>query len=1131
MNNYDGLISRLDAFIRKYYANQVLRGTLILLTCLLAYILTVSVSEYYLFLPVWAKVSIVSVFIIAGLSALIIWVAIPLSKMIRLGKVISHEQAAIIVGRHFPEVSDKLLNILQLRNHADSNASRELALASIDQKASQLSIVPFVNAIDLGKNKKYLPYLLPLILIIGIILVAAPNVFSDATGRLLQPTKTFEKPAPFKFIIKNEKLQTVRNADFVLNVTTDGNALPSDMYVVVGDEKVLMQSSGKNEFHYTFRNITEPVELKLYASGFYSTTYTIAVVQKPVIKSFSVLFNYPDYTGKKDEEKSSLGDVIVPQGTILTWQIATEHTDEAFVRIGDGNVNKLALNSGKFSTQFRFMNDTSYRFFFKNNSNNIIDSVTYHVKVINDEYPVVQLQEFRDSVSGTQVVLNGMVGDDYGISKLAFHYNITDAQNKNIVSKELPIKNTGGNAVPFQYYFDIASLNLQTGQQLSYYIETWDNDGVHGSKASRSEVMNYKMYDAKQLDSAINANSDQISSGLSNSSEHTQELQSEYKDLQSKMLQSENMEWEQKESLKQLSNKQQDLQSQLEAVKKRLDEQIQQTNQKEFSEDLKAKQQDMQKQMDNLLNKELREQMKKLQDLMQKLNKDKAMQAMKQLEQENKLFNMDLKRMQELMKQMEMQMRMEDLANKMDDLSEKQTELKKETDKGKNDNKELAQKQEELKKDLDKKMDESMKEMNNVNKEMERKQNLDELAKKGNEAKKNMDESKEQLNSGQTGKSSKSQNQAAQNLKDMASGLRSAAGGMDIQQIEQDIRTVRQILSNLVRLSFDEEQLMKKVQNTPITTQSYVNNEDEQKRLHANSRMIRDSLFSLSKKSTKLAVTVNKETSELEKSIASAIDALEGRRIADAATRQQYAMTHTNNLALMLNEMLSNLMQMQSQAKQGQKGMCNNPGGQTPKPGTSKQLSDIITQQQNIGDMMQQMQNAKEKKGSGDSKSDNGKPQNAKDGQQSAGGENGDAEQLSKLAQQQAAIRRQLQQLNSLLNSKGLGNAKELKEIQDKMDKTETDLVNKRLSNELLLRQKEILTRLLQAEKSLREQEQDDKRSSKSADDISRPVPPELKKYLNNQTQLLEQYKTVPPQLKPYYKNMVQQYFQAVGNK
>lgn len=1152
MDNYDRLISRLDAFIRKYYANQLLRGSLILFICLLAYFLTVSVGEYYLYLPVWAKLGVLSVFIIAGLTALVVWVAIPLSKMARLGKQISHEQAAVIVGKHFPEVSDKLLNILQLRHQTGNQSSKELAIASIDQKAAQIAVVPFTKAIDLGKNKKYLPYLLPLVLVIAFILIASPDVFSDATTRLLQPTRTFEKPTPFRFVVKNKQMQAVRGADYVLQVTAEGNALPADMFVELGNDRLSMQSAGKNEFHYTFRNVTEPVSFRLFAAGFYSQPYLIAVVQKPVLKSFNVKMDYPDYTGRKDEMLTSMGDATIPVGTVISWAFIAEHTDEAFIRFGNGNPIRLTQQAIMFGSQFRFMNDTSYVISLSNNTTKITDSFRYHVKVIPDEHPVIQMQEYRDSVSGKQILLTGTAGDDYGISRVLFHYDITNAQNQPLSNKSIPLPLSGGSLTSFQYYFDAEPLNLQPGQKLQYYIEAWDNDGVHGAKATRSEVRSLNMYNTEQIDSAMNANAEQINSGLSNSSDQTKEIQQEYKDLQSKMLESSDMGFEQKQNLQQLSDMQQQLKNQLEAVKKRLDEQVKQSQQKQYSEDVKEKQQELQKQMDNLLNKELREQMKKLQELMQKLNKDKAFETMKQLEQENKLFNMDLKRMQELMKKLEMQMRMEDLANKIDKLAEKQLDLKAQTDKadkaeklagekndakdkadnGKKDNQQLAKEQEALKKELEQAVNEEMKQMEELNKEMQKQQDIDKEKDKAGDAKKDMQDSKQQLEMGQKSQSSKSQSQAAENLQSMAQSLRSSAGGMGAMQLKKDIRAVRQILTNLVRLSFDQEQLMKKVQSTSPTSQTYITNQTEQKRLHANSRMIRDSLYELSKNLFKLAPTINKETTELEKNIASAITLLEKRRREDVLAKQQFAMMHTNNLALMLNEVLSNLMQQQSQSQSsGQQGQCENPGGKTPKPGAGKQLSDIITKQQQLGNAMQQMENAKQQReGSKGQESKDGKPQN-KEGGAGSESEYGNAQQLAQMAQQQAAIRRQLQQLNSLLNSKGMGNAKELKEIQEKMDRVETDLVNKRMSAEMMMRQKEILTRLLQAEKSLREQEQDEKRSSRSATDISKPIPAELQKYIHDNKQLNEQYKTTPAQLKPYYRNMVQQYYQSIGNK
>jgi hypothetical protein len=610
MNHYDWLISRLDAFIRKYYANQLIRGSLVLLSCLLFYILTVSVGEYFLYMPSWLRISIVSLFVLLGGAALIVWVIIPLSKMARLGKVISHEQAATIIGTHFPEISDKLLNILQLRRQADTHVSRELLEASIDQKAAQISVVPITSAIDLSRNRRYLPFLLPLVLVGILIMVIAPNIFTEASERLLQPTKTFEKPAPFRFVVMNKQMQAVRNTDFILKVKTEGNALPAEMSVDMGADRVVMQTLEDNTFQYTFRNVTEPINFRLFAAGFNSQSYTIKVAQKPVLKAFKVEIDYPEYTGKKDEVQSSLGDITVPAGTYVRWAFVAEHTDDATLRFGSGNALKLPRQANVFASQFRFFNDTAYTLTLHNKQNAVADSYKYQVKVIPDQYPVIQLQEHRDTVSGKQILLSGTAGDDYSITKVLFHYQVLSAQNQTLTSKSIPLKANQGALTTFQHYFDVHVLNLQPGQKLNYFIEAWDNDGVHGSKASRSEVMSYFMYTAKQLDSAINQNAEQISNGLSNSSEQTKQLQSEYKDMQSKLLQGDKSDWQQQQSIMELGKMQEQLKAQMEAVKKRFEEQMQQSQQKQYSEDIKEKQEELKKQMDNLLNKELAEQMK-----------------------------------------------------------------------------------------------------------------------------------------------------------------------------------------------------------------------------------------------------------------------------------------------------------------------------------------------------------------------------------------------------------------------------------------------------------------------------------------------------------------------------------------
>ena len=105
---------------------------------------------------------------------------------------------------------------------------------------------------------------------------------------------------------------------------------------------------------------------------------------------------------------------------------------------------------------------------------------------------------------------------------------------------------------------------------------------------------------------------------------------------------------------------------------------------------------------------------------------------------------------------------------------------------------------------------------------------------------------------------------------------------------------------------------------------------------------------------------------------------------------------------------------------------------------------------------------------------------------------------------------------------------KDLQQIIDGMDKIETDLVNKKLTNEMMMRQNEILTRLLEAENAERERKQDEKRKSEVAQDLERKLPPSLQEYLKKREAEIDLYKTVSPDIKPYYRSLVEEYMKTL---
>jgi hypothetical protein len=1160
MTNYDLLIQRLDAFIRKYYTNKLLKGVLLFLTAALAIVLLVSVGEYFLYFPSWLRYTILFVCSGAGLFALVNWIIVPLLQRQRLGKVISHEQAAAILGTHFPDVQDKLLNVLQLKQQHESAASRALIEASIEQKTQALHPIPFQQAVNLAKNRRYLPYLLPLAGVFIFLLYAAPSVFKESSERLLSPAKQFKPKAPFDFILSTRNLSIAQFDDLTIEMEVSGRTLPEQVMVVANGQTLAMQKKDKTHYQFTFYRVATATDFHFLAGGFESETHRIQVMPKPSIRSFSVRVDYPDYTGRKDEVLSNIGDIVAPEGTRLQWEFETEHTDAVLFQLGQGAAQAMPRKGNLFYTAYQFMRDTQYSLILQNKWMVPRDSLHYRVSVIPDQYPSLTVQQYNDSITDDYVLFVGEAGDDYGLRRVDWHYTITP-----VGGKGAPRRGQQGVTIPamamtapFNYMVDIASLPMQPGEQLEYWFEACDNDAVHGSKCTRSGVFSYNKPTEKQLDSIVQKTQEQVNKDLQQANKQNDKIEKEVKQLQEKLLQKNELDWQDKKSLQEMMERNEAVQKQLENIQKKFEQNNKRSEQNDLSDDLKEKQENMEKLLDELKNERLNERMKKMEELMKMLNKDQVFDQLKQVEEDNALMEKDMDRLVEMMKQLERDMRLEEGAKKAKELAKKQEELRKETEQGKKSEEELKKDQDALNKEMEA-LKKEVEEIKKVNEGMENKANMENLEKKADAAKQNMQNSSQQLSQQQSKKASQSQQKAQQQLEEMAKEMEQMSAGGGGDQTEIDIKATRQLLQNLIRMSFGQEGLMDRVKNTSIADPRYVQHIQGQQKLNVDAGMIADSLFALSKRLPKLSSHVNKEIAGIRKNMDNAIQWLEQRNIPQAGVNQQYVMTGANNLALMLNEMLQQLLeqqaQQQNQSKSEQAGSCNKPGSKpSKKPGKGKgmQLSDIITQQQQLGNAMKQLADkmqGQSKEGKEGKESKDGKPgnkpgdkpgdkgdskkegQGKKPGDKGEGGEGekpgGESEQMARIAAQQAALRKQLNDVQNQLRKEGKSNPN-LTKIQQDMDRNETDLVNKRITQDLLRRQSEILTRLMETKEALREQEQGKERQANSGKEIPREIPAAWKEMLKNKQSAIDYYKTVPADLKPYYKQLVEQYYQSI---
>jgi len=1145
MDNYQELISKLDAFIRKYYKNQLIRGGIYVFTLGLAFYLLVTLLESAGHFNTVMRTVLFYSFVTGILLILWRFVAIPLFHLYRIGKIISHEQAAEIVGAHFNEVKDKLLNVLQLKQQADiGNESRqyaidsrqlaangqqpaasdqspaagssELLLASINQKSAELKPVPFVSAVNFSENKKYLRYAAIPFLVLVVMLFTAPSLIRDGTKRLIDHATYFEKPAPFIFEVTNRNLKTVQQQDFTVDVKIKGQEVPLEAFIEIDGNQFKLEKENLSSFHYTFKNLQKSTDFKFFADGFYSKEYSLEALPNPVLMNFEISLEYPAYLRKAGEKLQNTGDLLIPAGTRASWRFHTRNTESLQLSFEDTTVSPQQPDENVFAFSKRFVKNDSYSVHAANHFMQSNDSVRYAISVIPDLYPSVSVEQQQDSFSTKRIYFKGLVKDDYGFTKLSFNYHFlksadsTQSIKDKQFSEQLSV-NRNTTSDQFFHYWDVSDVNIQAGDEIEYYFEITDNDGVNGPKSTRSQSQVFKAPTLKDIAENTSKNNENLKNDLKQSIAEAKQLQKDMSDLNNKLMDKKEMAWDDKKKASELLNKQQELQRKLEDLKNKNQQNNEEKSEyKPMDQNLLDKQKQLQDLLEKMMTPEMKKMLEELQKMMDQANKEDVQDQLKQMKMDNKDMEKELERALELFKQLEFQQKLQDNIDKLNDLAKKQDDLSKQSDDKNSDSKDLKPKQD----DLNKQFDDFKKDMDDLEKKneaLEDKNNLEKTDQQEESISQDQKESSEQLGGDKKGKASKSQKSAAQKMDELAKKMEQMQAGMEAQQQEEDMDALRALLENLLHLSFDQESLMEDLKSMDVNNPQYLKASQQQRKLKDDSKMIEDSLFALSKRVVTIASKVNQEIGAINMNMDEALDNLEDRMVPQARSRQQFAMTSINNLTLMLSEALQQMQEQQKQGKPGQ-GSCTKPGGMGKKPS----LSEMKKMQDELNKNMKKAKEAMQKNGNSPGK--RGKP----------GEGMGMSEQLARMAAQQQFIREQLQKLNMEENKDGRNSLGNLSEIQKQMEETEQDIVNRNITEETLKRQQEILTRLLESERAERERDQDEQRKSEEAKNYQKRNPPAFEEYKKLKLKEMELLRTVPPELNSYYKQKVNDYFQAI---
>jgi hypothetical protein len=1091
-NSINSLFVKLEEYKSKYYKNQLIKGLLISLGLVLSVFLVVNFIEYFGRLNSTFRAGLFFSFVGLLIYTLVNYIGKPLVYFFKIKQPISNEDAAKDIGRFFPDISDRLLNTIQLASEK-TTSENQLLFASIEQKSESFKLVKFADAINLSENKKYLKYVLPPVALLIFISAIAPSFFKSSE-RIIKFRKDFAQEAPFIFKVKNDNLKAVKNEDYTLKLELEGDALPEEVFLLFNERRFKMEpTEGSKDYSFTFSKVQNPINFNFIAAGFNSDAYEIDIINRPELLSFDANVIYPSYLGKKAEKLQNVGNMIIPEGTVIDWRFNAQHTDSMKI-VFDKNtvfeINNSLINGYNYRKQFK--QSAEYQIIMSNSELKSADDISYFINVIKDQFPKIQLEQIKDTVNYNYIVLGGSISDDYGFSDFKLKYK----KKEDKTYTELPINYSPSQvAQTFFYQFDLFSLNLEQDDEVEYYLEVWDNDGVNGKKSTKTLPLTFALPNSLQFDKEVEKQVENTEKKMEKVLKQSKDLQKDLDKLDKQLKNKKKIDFQEKKQLEDLLKKREELKKELLELQKEFNKlQEKQNRFQEQSPELKDKMNQLQNLMNELMkNEELFKELEKLMD--EKTDDEKIMEQLQKMKENERNLDKDIDRALKLFKNLQLKQKLEQTIKELEELAKKQEDLGEKTEESKGDkiSEELKKEQEKLNEDFDDKKD-KLKEIEKLSKELRKEIDTDKAAQE--QISDDQEKSKDQMDQNDKSGASKSQKKAGKAMKSLAAAMAASMQSAEMQQLDLDIDALREILENLVKLSFDQEKTMKDLRGISKSDPRYVDLSQQQLKLVDDAKMIEDSLYSLSTRVMQIEAFVTKEVTKMNNSMDKSIQSLRDRDVNKASAMQQFSMTSMNNLALMLSDTFKQMQEMMANAMPGSGKSGKN--GKTPMPG-------IGEQQQQINERM---------KGLGSS---------------GMGGKEM-SQELAKLANEQAKLRKRIQEMKEEMNGTEMGKkmGDQLSEIQKEMDKTENDLVNKRVTPQLMKRQQMIETRLLEAEKAIKEQELDPKRKSKTAIEINRSSPPALDEFFKAKQKQLELIRTTPPNFTPFYKSETDKYFQRI---
>ena len=981
-------------------------------------------------------------------------------------KGINYYRLAETVGEKFPQIKDELENALQILDAETEGTSSELAEAAFENVYEKSKRLDFSKATVFKHSPK--DFILLGLFLFQIVITSIIPSFQAARMRLIHYRQEFKPPLKFHFIVEPGNVSVTKGNDLTISIKIKGEQ----------QERIFLKKKSRGDYRFvpfelkpdsngvfkkSFYSVETPFRYFAESDGIASDTFTVEVINRPMIIALTLKAVPPRYSKLPVTIQKDNGNFSGLPGTLLEFSlISSKALDSAFVIVNGKRVIRAKIEGEKAYAKIKALKDFSYHFrIIDTNGIENANPIEYSVKLLKDAFPTIEVIEpSKDVKLGSENLLTVVtdISDDFGFSSLTLFYRLSQSEFKNTQESfsEIPIPfDVSKKEQEVFYNWNLFPLNLTENDVVSYYLEIKDNDNINGPKGTKSEIRTLRVPSLDELFQEAENTQATSKRDLQETFREAEKLKEEMQNLSEELRKNKKkISWEEKQKIEQAAKRFEGLQKKAKSIAeqlKKMQKELQKNNL--LSKETLKKYEELQKLFDELTSEDLKKAFEKMQKMLQSMMRDKAQTALENLKFDEEAFKKSLERTINLLKRIEIEQKLDELLKRTEKLVKEQKALADSTKKGKADKEMLKRRQRSIKKGVKKlkeeakKLAEKMKELKDMPaKEMEKA--LKEFSKQNNE--KLIEKAEAEIQQGKFSRASQTQCHVAQNLSRMQKAFSQIQNSVRMKNQMEVMAKMLQLTNNLLELSKKEESLKNSTANLSPQSLALSEKAREQNKIAEDLERLISQITELSQKTFAITPEMGRALGGARAKMRSAISAMQDRNSSLAVISEKAAMKFLNETASLMQSSMSQMMK---------------PGGGMMS--LMQQLQKLTGQQMSLNKLTKMLKGGLSP-------------------QQLA--------QMQKLARQQEAIRKSLEELDKEFKKSGqskklTGN---LERILKDMREVISDLKSKNVDDNLIHKQERILSRLLDAQRSINERDFEKRRESRSGKQFSLKSPPEL---------------------------------------